>query len=250
MKAIGKLNIIALNVWFYFWAPFVLAACLAVLLPTVAIVRLVKPSRAMYCFRRAIAVYGRAVTLTAWPWIRVNIHNLPPPKGIPYVFVENHASSFDPFVQAMLPYEVVQAARGWALRFPVLGFFARWAGYIDVDGESSEVVDRAVRMLRSKVSVVFFPEGTRGDGISLAPFHSAAFRAAHETGAQVVPLLVRGIADKPAKGSFVIHPGLIDMQCLEAVSSEVVSKTKPFELKRMVRQEMQDALAQSPGAGK
>lgn len=236
MKSIRIVNVFALNAWFYFWAPFVFVFCLVTLASVVACVRVFKPARVMYFFRRAISIYGRAVVLTAWPWIRVRLVNAPAADGGPYVFVENHASSFDPFIQTMLPYEVIQAARGWALRFLALGCFARWAGYIDVD--SDDVVEKAACMLAGGVSVVFFPEGTRGDGINLAPFHSAAFRAAHEAGAAIVPLVVRGISDKPAKGSLVMHPGVIEMKCLAPVGAEEVKGTKPFELKKNIRNTM------------
>jgi hypothetical protein len=40
---------------------------------------------------------------------------------------------------------------------------------------------------------------------------------AFETGVKVVPVYIDGIADKPAKGSLVMHPGKIEICCLEPV---------------------------------
>ena len=225
----------SLNIWFYFWAPFVLLTCLVTFVPFVAFVRIFSPARVMYYFRRSISFYGRAVTLTGWPWIRVKCHNAPEMRGIPYIFVENHASSFDPFVQAVWPYEVVQSARGWALKFPVLGRFARWAGYIDVDEDSEGIVDKGKKLLKNKVSLVFFPEGTRSIDGDLGPFHGVAFRLAVETKIPLVPVIIDGIADKPAKGSLIMHPGVINIRCLDVIHPESFKDKTPFALKKEIK---------------
>lgn len=237
-------SIVLLNLWFYFWAPFVLAASLIIYIPFVTFVRIFFPSKTMRCFRHCINLYGKSVALTAWPWIRVRLSGTPPNDLGPYVFVENHTSSFDPFVQGFLPFELVQAARGWALRFPVLGFFARWAGYLDMDSMSpKEVIERSGRLLESGASIVFFPEGTRRleeDG--LGPFHGIAFRVACANSATVVPVIVKGIADKPRKGSILMRPGIIDITCLEPISSDPKAENAQFALKKRARASIESAL--------
>ncbi|NOY75458.1 MAG: 1-acyl-sn-glycerol-3-phosphate acyltransferase, partial [Kiritimatiellaeota bacterium] len=208
--------IVTLNVWFYFWAPFVLAGSLLVYFPFVAAVRIFRPSETMRCFRRCINLYGVTVALTAWPWIRVRVSGMPPKDSAPYVFVENHTSSFDPFVQGFLPFELVQAARGWALGLPILGFLAKLAGYIDVDAmPPEEVMERSSSLLESGVSMVFFPEGTRRfQDEGLGPFHGTAFRVACANKVQIAPVVLIGIHDKPRKGSLFMRPGVIDIRGL------------------------------------
>jgi 1-acyl-sn-glycerol-3-phosphate acyltransferase len=241
MRIIKILNTISLNLWFYFWAPFVVFACLIIFVPFVTMVRIFNPARVMYYFRRSINLYGKAVTLTGWPWIRVKLHDLPSHDNIPYVFVENHASSFDPFVQGVLPYEIVQSARGWALRFPVLGRFARWAGYIDVDNsDGDQLIEKAKKLLNEKVSIVFFPEGTRSTDGTLGAFHSAAFRIAIETATPMVPVIITGIADKPAKGSFIMHPGVIDINFMNVIIPENFKGKTSFVLKKEIRAKMEN----------
>ena len=235
-------NIITLNLWFYFWAPFVVFACLLIFVPFVTMIRIFNPGKVMYHFRRSINLYGKAVTLTGWPWIRVKLHNLPSYNDTPYIFVENHTSSFDPFVQGVLPYELVQTARGWALRFPIIGRFARWAGYIDVDNsDGNQLVAKAKKLLNDKVSIVFFPEGTRSTDGTLGSFHGAAFRIAIETETTIVPVIITGIVDKPKKGSFIMHPGVIDIRCMEVVPPEKFKDKKPFVLKKEIREKMDHA---------
>jgi len=241
MKILKILNITALNVWFYFWAPFVVTACLLIFIPFVSIVQIFKPKRAMHYFRRSINIYGKAVTLTAWPWIRVKLNNAPSLNNAPYIFVENHTSSFDPFVQGFLPYEIVQSARGWALRFPVLGRFARWAGYIDVESAGTQILEKAKILLKNNVTLVFFPEGTRHTDGLLGGFHGVAFRIAIETSTPIVPLIISGISNKPSKGSFIMHPGMITMTCLPVIQAEEFQDKTSFALKKEVRKIMECA---------
>ena len=137
-----------------------------------------------------------------------------------------------------MPYEIVQTARGWALRFPILGRFARWAGYIDVDSDGDRILAKAKVILNEKASIVFFPEGTRSTDGTLGPFHGAAFRIAIETETPIVPVIITGIADKPAKGSFIMHPGVIDIKCMEIIKPEAFKNKTPFVLKKEIKIQM------------
>ena len=232
-----------LNVWFYFWAPFVLLGSLLIYTPCVAFIRIFRPSRTMFYFRKSINLYGKAVGLTAWPWIRIRVHNLPPVESAPYIFIENHRSSFDPFVQGFLPYELVQAARGWALHLPILGLVAKFAGYLDVDDMPGEVlIEKAEALLNQGVTVVFFPEGTRYTGEGMGPFHSTSFRVAVNTKKNIVPVIIKGIEDKPRKGSLIMHPGRIDIYCLDVITPDEYSDLSHLALKKMVRKKMEEKL--------
>ena len=243
-RLISATATIFLNIWFYFWAPFVLIASLLVYFPFVALVRILRPKQTMRVFRRCINLYGKSVALTAWPWIRVRISEPPAESGAPYVFVENHTSSFDPFVQGFLPFELVQAARGWALRFPILGGIARWAGYIDVDDLTHEdISERARALLRDGVSIVFFPEGTRRSREEgLGPFHGAAFRIACDNAVPVVPVALLGIDDKPRKGSLIMRPGVIEMIFLPQVKPDPDAVKPHLKLRKKTRSAIEKAL--------
>lgn len=236
-----------LNIWFYFWFPIVL--CVSVVFAALELVvwRVFKPSFVRRALRRSVNRYGRVVALTAWPWIKVKVLDAPPPDEGPYVVVENHTSSFDPFVQGFLPYELVQAARGWALHLPVLGFVGRLAGYLDVDALSGDVlVKRAVERLRDGITVVFFPEGTRHPEGNLGPFHGTAFRVALSANVPIAPAVVTGIADKPRKGSLVMRPGVITIKFLPLITPDEWKGDSVSALKKRVRAALSNAL---PGDG-
>jgi 1-acyl-sn-glycerol-3-phosphate acyltransferase len=238
-------SIITLNVWFYFWFPVVLGVSVVLGTAELLVLRIFHPAAVRRVLRFKVNRYGRAVTRTAWPWIRVEVLNAPRVSEAPFAIVENHSSSFDPFVQGVLPYELVQAARGWALKLPVLGIVGRLAGYLDVDSLSGdELVERAAELLNSGVSVVFFPEGTRRPEGDLGPFHGAAFRAAAKAEVPIVPAVVTGIADKPRKGSLVMRPGKITIRFLPAIPPDEHMSENVATLKKTVRKAMLEALSE------
>ncbi len=242
-KIINVIFTFTLNIWFYFWFPFVLLGSLIIYTPIVAFFRIFRPSRTMFYFRKSINLYGKSVGLTAFPWIKVRVHNLPPKEDVPYIFVENHTSSFDPFVQGFLPYELVQAARGWALSLPILGQVAKFAGYLDVDVMSGEeLLEKSKKLIKERVSVVFFPEGTRYVAAEMGPFHSTAFRVAVATECAIVPVIIMGIEDKPKKGSLIMRPGRIDIYCLPVLLPEEFYGLSHRAAKKLVRGKMAEFL--------
>ena len=77
-----------------------------------------------------------------------------------------------------------------------------------------------LRVLRSAAgggSLAFFPEGTFEPQPGLLRFHTGAFAAAERAGAPVVPLVIRGTRRCLPPGSFLPHPGLIEVATLPAI---------------------------------
>ncbi len=244
MRVKHFLATVTLNIWFHFWFPALLVVSVLIGVVEMFFVRLFRPMSVGRELRRRINRYGRSVVCLGWPWIRVEVLNAPPVEEGPYVVVENHSSSFDPFVQGCLPYDLVQAARGWALRLPILGIVGRLAGYLDVDAlGGDELVERAVKRLGEGVSVVFFPEGTRHVSGEIGPFHGAAFRAAEAARVPIAPAVVIGISDKPRKGSFLMRPGKITIRFLDLIKSEERAGMTVVAMKKQVRAMMENALA-------
>jgi len=66
-------------------------------------------------------------------------------------------------------------------------------------------------------SLAFFPEGTFEAQPGLLRFHTGAFAAAERAGAPVVPLVIRGTRRCLPPGSFLPHPGLIEVATLPAI---------------------------------
>ena len=237
MSWLRIINIIILNLWFYFLAPFVLVISFSICLPIVFIASIRGRKHTMYALRRSISFYGKAVCLSAWPWIKIRLENVPDKNGIPYIFVENHLSAFDPFIQAVLPFELVQFARNYALDFPILGRIAKLAGYIDVNRQEPQtILKNAAEHLKKGTSLIFFPEGTRSIEGNTGPFHSTAFRVAIENERPIVPVVLFGVEDKLKKGSFLFRPGVIRFICLDVIQPDTFKGKSPFILKKQIRE--------------
>jgi 1-acyl-sn-glycerol-3-phosphate acyltransferase len=59
----------------------------------------------------------------------------------------------------------------------------------------------------------------------------------------IVPIIIRGIADKPRKGSLVMRPGKIDIYCLDVIYPDEYSGKSVAGLKKHVRKIMEKAIA-------
>ena len=189
--------------------------------------------------RTLIKVYGRVVLILGWPFIRVRMEQ---PTGLwpqPCIYICNHRSASDGFLVAMLPGEGVQVVNVWPFKLPVLGFFARLAGYLSIrEMPASEFMHRSAKLLSEGVSIVAFPEGTRSGSRKMAPFHGALFRLALKTGAPIVPVCLSGSEKTPPKGSGILHPSRICVRTLDALTNEDYAEMTPFKLKTRVRNRM------------
>ena len=195
----------------------------------------------MLRFRHMIAIYGYGVVRgLARPIIRTICESPPRELGKAKIFIANHVSSSDPFLLALLKEDGVLVAKSWPFKLPILGLFARLAGYLNIEHLSPEALQAAVaRLLDENNSIVAFPEGTRSGGRQVGPFHGALFRLALELRAPLVPICIVGNERTPAKGSWVLEPATVRVRCLPEMPWESFRDLTPFQLKNHVRQLIQ-----------
>ncbi|MBF5044431.1 1-acyl-sn-glycerol-3-phosphate acyltransferase [Aggregicoccus sp. 17bor-14] len=113
------------------------------------------------------------------------------------VFVCNHQSHYDAFlILKHVPKHIRYVAKRELARIPVFGHAVRATGNIVVDRTGSskdrERLQDAVHAVRERVSVMFFPEGTRSEDGVLRPFKKGAAMLAIQSGVPVVPMAVSG----------------------------------------------------------
>src|SRR6185369_17233257 len=127
-------------------------------------------------------------------------------------------------------------------RIPILGYAMRKAQFIAVDRKNRESavesVKQAVEVLKSGVSMMAYPEGTRSRDGKLLPFKKGPFHLAMDSGIPVVPVTIIGAYEVWPKGSFRVSPGKMSMvfhppmdpkqfssreQLLEAVRAKIES---------------------------
>ncbi len=144
-------------------------------------------------FFRQVAV----ITATLNPYWRFRTAgNRPADPRRPYVVVSNHESFADILLISHLPWEMKWLSKVEIMRIPVLGWDMYLAGDIPVErgtGRSAvKAMHRCQEVLKTKVSVIIFPEGTRSASGEMLPFKDGAFRLAIDAGVPILPLVVSG----------------------------------------------------------
>ena len=234
-----RFMLVCMNVYFY--VLFLLSSMLAIPVLTLYVAFLsffVSHRTAMKRFRRAISWYGLVITSVPFPFIKLRYedHTKNGPSG-PYVFVCNHRAASDAFLMCVLPHEAVQVVNIWPFRIPVIGFYARLAGYLNINMMAPELFfEKALQLLRDGVSIIFFPEGTRSAGREMGHFHGAAFKLALQSRAPIVPLCISGNESIPPRGSLLLNPGTIRVRRLPAIPWIDYKDLNAFLLKNRVRE--------------
>ena len=128
------------------------------------------------------------------------------------VYVCNHQSNFDPvLVYARLGRHLRFIAKRELFAIPIFGMALRATGMIPVDRTGSErdkeAIAKAVEAVRSRVSILFFAEGTRDPEGRLRPFRKGAAVLAIQAQVPLVPLCVAGTKDVLHKQSVLVHGG-------------------------------------------
>jgi 1-acyl-sn-glycerol-3-phosphate acyltransferase len=131
-----------------------------------------------------------------------------------YIFMANHVSNIDPPVFVpLIGRRVFILVKKELFRIPVLGYAMRKAQFIAVDRQNRdaavESVKKAIEVLRSGMSMMAYPEGTRSRDGKLLPFKKGPFHLAMDSGIPVVPVTIIGAHEVWPKGRFRIRPGKI-----------------------------------------
>jgi 1-acyl-sn-glycerol-3-phosphate acyltransferase len=232
------------------WAWFVLGACLVLWMPLMATVRLITlsdPGRYAvgYLFRRIGPVMA-----TLHPLWRFRTSGMPPtdPRR-PYVVVSNHESFADILLISHLPWEMKWLSKAELFKVPVLGWLMRLAGDIPVrrgEGRSAvEALQRCRTVLKRRVSVMIFPEGTRSPTADMLPFKDGAFRLAVDTGVPILPLAVSGTGTALPKHGWLFGRAKAEVRVLEPIETTGLTVKDVPALRERVRKailEARDAL--------
>jgi putative phosphoserine phosphatase / 1-acylglycerol-3-phosphate O-acyltransferase len=143
-------------------------------------------------------------------------------KQRPAVFILNHQSSADMLIAAKL---IRKQARGVAKKelqkTPILGQIMSAAGTIFLDRtdkeKSIEALKPAVESLKSGISVIIFPEGTRSFDYTLGSFKKGAFHLAMQAGVPIVPIVLKNAHDAMPRGTNLFRPTMVEVVILPPV---------------------------------
>lgn len=193
--------------------------------------------RALRMTRRLMQFYGVVAILLARPWIRCRVENrsgLDPAKGC--LFISNHQSIADPYLMGLFPNEFIFVSNHWPFRIPILGAFAKLAGFLNIQGLAPEVFfEKAVHLLADGITIFCFAEGTRTHTGALGPFHTTIFRLAIQTRVPIVPVCIAGLYGIIPRGNVLLNPGNVHIHALPALLPCDFEELTPHQLKQKVR---------------
>jgi putative phosphoserine phosphatase/1-acylglycerol-3-phosphate O-acyltransferase len=143
----------------------------------------------------------------------------------PAVFIFNHQSSLDVAVVGSLVRRdltgVAKKELGHDPLFALIGYVVDVA-YVDRanSAQARAALEPAVEKLRSGTSIAIAPEGTRSASQRLGRFKKGAFHLAMQAGVPIVPIVIRNAGDMLWRGSFLIHPGTVDVAVLPPIATD------------------------------
>ena len=173
--------------------------------------------------------------------VPVKVHglsNIEP--GKPYIYMANHQSNFDiPVLLGYLPVQFRWLAKAELFKIPVFGRAMLGAGYVKIDRFNQESafksIDEAAQRIKSGVSVMIFPEGTRSIDGNIRPFKKGGFVMAVDSGVPIVPVILKGTRPIMAKSSLQINRGTVEMQIAKPINSAGYSRETKEHLMDRVR---------------
>lgn len=167
------------------------------------------------------------------------LENLDPDR--PFVFVCNHQSNFDILVLfSALPVQFRWIAKAELFKIPLFGQSMRGAGYISIDRRDRKKAIQSLRQaaerIRSGVSVMIFPEGTRSPDGDIGEFKKGGFILAYDAGVPIIPIVLNGTWSIMSKDSIRIKPDNVTLSVLPAVNVAEYSKAEKSKLIEDVRE--------------
>jgi 1-acyl-sn-glycerol-3-phosphate acyltransferase len=224
------------------WAWFVLVICILLWFPLLIVVLVLTApfDRGRYVtgylFRRIGPVMAKLNPL----WRFRYSGTMPADPRRPFVVVSNHESFADILLISHLPWEMKWLSKAELFRIPVMGWMMWLAGDIPVKrgvGPSAiEAMERCREVLRRRVSVMIFPEGTRSKTAEMLPFKDGAFRLAIEAGVALLPLVVYGTRTALPKHGWRFGRSRAEVRVLEPVETAGLTLADVPQLKARIRE--------------
>ena len=184
--------------------------------------------------------------LCAAAGVRIVLHGAERLEQGAAVFASNHVSWFDVFVLATVIPRYKFIAKAELFRIPIFGPAARAVGTIPIQRENRKAAFAAYAAAAARmsdgVSVVVFPEGTRGRDYPIRPFKKGPFVLAIASQAPVVPTIVHGTIAVQPRDSWLVRGSQVDVHFLEPIPTVGMGYEDRDRLSRLVAERMADAL--------
>jgi 1-acyl-sn-glycerol-3-phosphate acyltransferase len=152
----------------------------------------------------------------------------------PYVFVSNHRSYLDASpLFAFTGRRMGAIAKKELLKAPILGYAMGFVNVIAIDRSNRERAVETIKVatdrLRSGISFMVCPEGTRAQPGEMLPFKKGAFHMAVQAGVPIVPIALKNSDVLMGKGTGEAWPGTIEMVMMAPVDTSWVKADEDLD---------------------
>ena len=165
--------------------------------------------------------------------------------ALPYIYMPNHQSNFDiPVLLGHLKVQFRWLAKIELFKIPIFGRAMRKAGYISIDRYNRESAIKSLKVaankIKSGVSVLIFPEGTRSRDGDILPFKKGGFVLAIDSGVPIVPVVITGTHSIMTKGKFRVNEGQVNMVIHEPIDTSAYTRDTKAGLMKNARRVIVD----------
>lgn len=142
------------------------------------------------------------------------------------VFISNHASVFDVLlIMWLTPIGSVGIAKKEIVWYPLLGQIYWLANHLRIDRSNpsraiQSMKEAAREVVKNKLSVIIFPEGTRSRTGRLLSFKKGVIHLAVQTRLPIVPVVMIGTHNAWKKGGLCIRPVPMAVKFLPPVKTD------------------------------
>lgn len=139
-------------------------------------------------FKTVLFICGTKVTV-------IGEENIPKDRAV--LYVGNHRSGFDiPLIYTRCPRLTGFISKDQMLKYPLLRDWmkALYCLFLNRDDIKAglKTILQAIEYVKSGISIVVFPEGTRSHSDEMLPFKEGSMKIADKTGCPIVPVAISG----------------------------------------------------------
>jgi 1-acyl-sn-glycerol-3-phosphate acyltransferase len=173
-------------------------------------------------------LWGGAILLGSGIRVRVRgDSNLDPSRSC--IYMSNHQSNFDiPVLVSCLKVQFRWLAKKELFQIPLFGYAMKKSGSISIDRSNRNAAIKSLRQtaetIRSGVSVVIFPEGTRSTDGNIREFKKGGFVLAAESKVPIVPVILHGTRSIMPKKHISITPGEVLMEIRPPIETSMYAR--------------------------
>jgi len=189
--------------------------------------------------------------LAGGQWLRIE-GSIPTKEGQPYLYLFNHESLMDPFMLGgAIDHYVTAVGAEYQFSYPVWGMLARRHGAIPIKRKQLKnaihSLSKAEEAIKSGISFIISPEGTRTVSGEMGEFKKGPFHVALNTGVTIVPVALKGAYAAKKKTDWRLSPGFLTIRFGKPINSQEYNNLDLHALQVLVRGKIQDLIDHKKG---